>query len=143
MVHVGPDSWIRRRRVARAETACVSAFHLIVAAVIAFAPRHMVITPGTSVAFGFYPPTVWAVWFAVTGIVAGAMTHRNTLLRQAITWCGVFPLGCAFEFAFLAALSQGRGNAVFAIMYPFLLMWWLALAIRLHNGGAGTRWDGS
>lgn len=135
--------WLRRRRIARFEMASVAAFHLSVAVFLVSWPREQIITPGTSVIFGTIPLSIWAGWFAMTGLAAAFCAHRNTELRQALTWIGAFPLGTAWCYGFAIAVSEGRGNAVFLLTYLFLLVWWLALAIRLFVGGTGTRWDGS
>jgi hypothetical protein len=134
--------WLRRRRIARFELACVAAFHLLVAITIAFAPREQVVTPGTSAIFGTIPLPVWVAWFACTGTAATAAVIRATSLRLALTWMGVFPLGLAWTYGFSAAVTDGRGNAVFALVWPFLLAWWLTLAWRMSFGGSETRWSG-
>lgn len=136
-------TWLKRRRVARLEMAGVAAFHLCVAFTMLAAPRDQIITPGTSVIFGTIPLPIWALWFTFTGAAAAACVHRNTELRQALTWIGAFPLGFGWIYGFSIAVGQGRGNAVFLLTYAFLLVWWLALAVRLFVGGSGDRWDGS
>lgn len=134
--------WLRRRNIARFELFCVAAFHLLVGITILTAPRSQVITPGTSVIFGTVPPLAWAAWFLLTGCFAAAAVHRLTQLRLWATWCGVFPLGGAWIYGFSLAVTSGRGNAVFALVWPFLLAWWAALAIRMILGGTEARWDG-
>jgi hypothetical protein len=135
--------WLRRRRIARFEMVGVAACHLLVAGVLLAWPREQIVTPGTSVIFGTFPVPVWAAWFAATGLAAASCAHRNTELRQALTWIGTFPLGVAWCYGFAVALGHGRGNPVFLLTYAFLLFWWFALAVRLFVGGTGTRWDGT
>ena len=137
-----PPRWLRRRSVARFEMGCVSAFHLIVTFLLLAWPREQIVTPGTSVIFGTIPLLAWAVWFTLIGVVAAACVHRNTDLRQALTWIGVFPTGAAWIYGFSVAVSHGKGNAIFAVTWVFLLLWWLTLAMRLHFGGSGNQWDG-
>lgn len=121
---------------------CVAAFHLTVAVVLFTFPRERVVTPGTSVIFGTIPLPVWAIWFALTGLISAACVHRNSDTRQALTWIGVFPLGGGWVYGISYAVSQGHGNSLFALTWVFLLLWWLTLAARLHFGGSGNRWDG-
>lgn len=136
------SSWLRRRSIVRFELGCVAAFHLLVAITIALAPRNQIVTPGTSAIFGTIPLPAWVLWFGLTGGVAVAATVRATATRLALTWIGVFPLGIAWIYGFSVAVTHGRGNAVFAIVWPFLLIWWLTLAVRAHFGGSETRWGG-
>jgi hypothetical protein len=131
----------RNNRIARIEMGAVAGFHLIVAVLLIAAPRERVITPGTSVIFGTFPIPVWFVWFALTGLAAATCVHSNTDLRQALTWIGAFPIGIGWIYGFGVAISQGRGNVLFALFYAFLLVWWATLAARLHFGETGTRWD--
>lgn len=114
----------------------------MVAFTILAAPRERVVTPGTSAIFGTVPLPVWAVWFAATGLVAAAMVVRVTTLRYWLTWCGVFPLGVAWIWGFSVAVQAGRGNAIFALVWPFLLIWWLLTAIRMYLGGTEAWWGG-
>lgn len=137
---IGP--WLRRRNIARFELGCVAAFHLLVAVTILAAPREQVVTPGTSAIFGTIPVLVWAVWFTATGLAAAAATIHVTATRLALTWIGVFPLGGAWIYGFSVAVTAGRGNAVFALVWPFLLAWWALLAWRLFVGGSENRWGG-
>lgn len=135
--------WIHRRSFARIEMGAVSAFHFGVAVVIESFPRERIITPGTSTIFGTIPLHVWAVWFVLAGLSSAACVHRNTDVRQALTWILVFPTGAGWVYGISYAVSQGRGNVIFALAWAFLLLWWLILALRLHFGGSGTSWDGS
>lgn len=134
--------WLRRRNIARFELGCIAAFHLIVAGTLVLAPRRQVVTPGTSAIFGTVPLPVWAVAFLLTGAAATGATLRCTSLRLALTWCGVFPLGAAWIYGFSVAVTAGRGNAVFALVWPFLLIWWASTAVRVYLGGTETRWGG-
>ena len=138
-----PPPWLQHRSVARFEMSCVSSFHLAVAMILLTFPRERVVTPGTSAIFGTIPLLVWAVWFLLIGLVSAACVHRNSDIRQALTWIGVFPTGAGWIYGISFAVSQGRGNAVFALTWVFLLLWWLTLAARLHFGGSGNRWDGN
>ena len=138
----GLAGWLRRRNIARFELGCVATFHLAVALTVAAAPREQVITPSTEAIFGTVPPAIWVLWFGLTGAIAAAATVRATSIRLALTWCGVFPLGAAWIYGFSAAVTDGRGNAVFALVWPFLLAWWVTLAVRMYLGGMGTRWGG-
>lgn len=133
----GLSGWIRRF-----ELSCVAVFHLTVGCTIWFAPRSQVVTPGTSAIFGTVPPAVWVLWFLTTGTVAAAAVYRSTPLRLSLTWIGVFPLGAAWIYGFSVAVLGGRGNAVFALVWPFLLIWWATLAVRCYFGGTGARWGG-
>lgn len=135
-------SWLRRRNVARFEMGCVAAFHAAVAVTIAAAPREQIVTPGTSAIFGTIPLLVWVAWFGLTGLAAAAATLRATPGRLAMTWSGAFPLGAAWIYGFSVAVTDGRGNAVFALVWPFLLAWWITLAVRLYLDGTGSRWGG-
>jgi hypothetical protein len=134
--------WLRRRNIARFELGCVAAFHLLVAVTVAAAPRRQIITPGTSAIFGTIPLLIWVVWFGLTGVAAAAATLSATRWRLALTWMGVFPLGLSWVYGFSVAVTDGRGNAVFALVWPFLLAWWMTLAIRMTLGGTETRWGG-
>lgn len=134
--------WLRRRKVPRLELASVALFHLAVALLITFAPRSQVITPGTSEIFGTVSPPIWAVWFLATGLVAAAAVYRVARGLLWTVWAGVFPLGAAWIYGFSQAVTDGRGNAIFAIVWPFLLVWWLLLAVRLHLGGTEAWWGG-
>lgn len=136
------SGWLRRRNIARFELGCVAAFHLLVGLTIALAPRQQIVTPGTSAIFGTVPPPVWVLWFLATGAIATAAVHRCTPLRLSLTWIGVFPLGAAWIYGFSIAVTTGRGNAVFALVWPFLLIWWATLAVRCYLGGTETRWGG-
>lgn len=138
----GLNPWLRRRNIARFELGCIAAFHLAVCVTLVCAPRNQVITPGTSAIFGTVPLPVWAVAFALTGAAAAAATRCCTSMRLALTWVGVFPLGAAWIYGFLVAVTDGRGNAVFALVWPFLLIWWASTAIRVYLGGSETRWGG-
>lgn len=138
----GSPGWLRRRNLLRAEIGCIAAFHLAVAVTIVLAPRSQVITPGTSAIFGTIPLPVWTVWFAATGSAAAAAVIRVTGLRLWLTWCGVFPLGVAWIVGFSFAVQAGRGNAIVALVWPFLLIWWLFTALRMHLGGTEAWWGG-
>lgn len=138
----GFAAWVRNRHIARFELGCVAAFHLAAAFTIAFAPRDQVITPGTSALFGTIPLPIWVAAFTLAGSAAALSTWRLTPLRLSMTWCQVFPLGVAWIYGFAVAVTDGRGNAVFALVWPFLLVWWLTTAIRLYVGGSETRWGG-
>lgn len=131
-----------RRNLLRFELGCVAAFHLAVAMTIAVAPRAQVVTPGTSAIFGTVPLMVWVAWFAVTGLAGVATVVRVTTLRLWMTWCGAFPLGAAWIWGFSVTVPAGRGNAIFALLWPFLLIWWGLTAIRMYFGGTEDWWGG-
>lgn len=135
-------SWLRRQNLLRFELSFVAGFHLLVAITIVAAPREQVITPGTSAIFGTIPLFLWAVWFFLTGCAAVATVVRVTPLRLWLTWCGAFPLGAAWIYGFSVAVSAGRGNAIFALVWPFLLAWWAFTAARMYLGGTEAWWGG-
>lgn len=134
------SSFLRRRNLLRWEMGAVAAFHLVVAITIAAAPRAQVITPGTAAIFGTIQLPVWVAWFALTGAAAVATVVRVTPVRLWLTWCGAFPLGAAWIFGFATVVPMGRGNAVFAVIWPFLLLWWTFTAVRMYLGGTETWW---
>jgi hypothetical protein len=139
---VGRPTWLHRRNLLRMELGAVAAFHLTVAFTIAAAPREQVVTPGTAAIFGTVPLPVWVLWFALTGAAAVATVVRVTPVRLWLTWCGAFPLGAAWIWGFVTVVPTGRGNAVFAVVWPFLLLWWAFTAVRMYVGGTGSWWGG-
>ena len=141
-LQTGRRSWLRRRNLLRLELGAVALFHLLVAVTIAAAPREQVITPGTSAIFGTVPLYVWVAWFAITGLAAVATVVRVTPLRLWTTWAGAFPLGLAWIYGFSVAVPAGKGNAIFALVWPFLLIWWALTAIRMELGRPGAWWGG-
>lgn len=132
----------RRTDLLRAEVGCIALFHLGVALTMVAAPRDQVVTPGTAVIFGTVPLQIWALWFAGTGLAAAATVARVTVLRFWLTWCGVFPLGVAWIWGFSVAVHAGHGNAIFALVWPFLLAWWVFTAVRMYLGGTEAWWGG-
>jgi hypothetical protein len=140
--HSNQVAWLRRRNLLRLEMGCVAAFHLVVAFTIVAAPRDQVITAGTSAIFGTVPLLAWFVWFLATGVAAAATVVRVTPIRLWLTWCGAFPLGAAWIWGFAVVVPTGRGNAIFAVLWPFLLIWWAFTAVRMYLGGTGAWWGG-
>lgn len=136
-------SWLRRRNLLRMEVGAVALFHLAVAFTLLLAPRERIVTPGTSAIFGTIPVPVWFVWFLLTGLVAVAVVVRSTEVRLWLTWSGVFPLGAAWIYGFSVAVQAGRGNAIFALIWPFLLLWWAFTAVRMYLGRPEAWWGGS
>lgn len=134
--------WVRRRNLLRIEMGVVAVFHLLVGITIAAAPREQIITPGTSAIFGTIPLHAWAIWFVVTGLAAAATVVRVTPFRLWATWLGAFPIGAGWIYGFSVAVTDGRGNAVFALVWPFLLIWWAFTALRMYLGGTEAWWGG-
>ena len=134
--------WLARRNLVRFELGFMSFFHAVIALIVLFAPRKMVVTPGTAAIFGTIPPIVWVVMFSLTSFAAGMAAIRQTTLAYWLTWAQVFPMGLGWVLGFYKALSHGHGSAIFPVVWGAVLVWWALTAIRAHNGEQGTRWNG-
>lgn len=142
----GPDRpltrWLRRRSIARFEMGCVAAFHIFVGLTVALAPRNEIVTPGTAALFGTIHLPLQVIFFLATGAAAAAAAERLSYMRLCLTWCGVFPVGGAWIYGITCAVLSGHGNAVFPVVWSFLLIWWMTLAVRCYLGGTEDRWGG-
>jgi hypothetical protein len=140
--HLAAVAWLGRRELARFELGFCAVWHAGVAFVIGTFPRDRIVTPTTEAIFGTVPLAVWVVWFGAVAVAAGLATAKVTPLRVWLAWCGVFPLGLAWIYGSAVSTVNGSGNAIFALLWPALLVWWAITALRLYLSGQGTRWDG-
>ena len=115
----------------RWELGSVVAFHGLFAAVIAFAPRTLVVTPATWPMFAYlHRPGMAAFFFAVT-IAGAACWVRPTAVRQMATWLGVYMLGAGWITGFIFAIGDGRGGLYGVVVWAVLLALWTSTAVRL------------
>lgn len=123
-----------------------SAFHLVGAGAIAFAPHHQLITQGTRPVFEQVDMTlqaleipltsraVWAALFFAAGIAALTLTLRVSTARQLVTWFLVIPIGFDWSATFVLSVLNGGGSAMGAVAYPTLLTVWSVAAVRTALG---------
>ena len=108
-----------------------SAFHLLLAGALLFAPDHQVYNAGTKPIFDLAPRWLWGLACLSAGVTALLVLHRPTMLRQMATWYVVIPLGSMWSGTFLLALVNGYGSAIGAVVFPFLYLWFATAAFRI------------
>lgn len=134
-VEAGPLRRLKQFDWERFLLAKCSAFHLLAAFTLAFAPHDQVYNAGTAPVFALASPHLWALAFAAGGVAAGLgsryMPHGIPLFLLALA---VFPLGVLWFSAFVMAVLQGHGSALSVVVWPFLYSSWLVAIARLGLG---------
>ena len=111
-----------------------AAFHLAMAAPLAFAPKAQIVNAGTAPVFDIASRNVWAVIFLTAGLLAVAALHWQTAPVQLLTWLIVFGVGGAWLTAFSLAVLNDRGSAIGVTVWPFLYGPWAVAGIRMALG---------
>jgi len=115
-----PVRWLRDHAARIILTIC-SAFHLLMAAVLAFMPEDLVVTEGWLPVFTLMGRHPWAVVYLIAGVSAAALVAKATLPRMICTWGTVVPTGFAWTGTFAIGVIQGRGSAIGLVVWPTLL----------------------
>ena len=111
--------------------AACTAFHLLIAGALFFAPDHQVFNAGTKPIFDLASRYVWGAACLSAAVTGALLLQRRTMFRQMATWYVVIPLGFMWSGTFLIALIAGQGSAIGAVVFPFLYLWFGAAAIRI------------
>lgn len=111
-----------------------AAFHLAMAAPLAFAPEMQIISAGTQPVFEIASRYVWAGIFLTAGLLAVTVLYWQTAPVQLITWMAVFGVGGVWLMAFILAVLNDRGSAIGVTVWPFLYGPWAVAAVRMALG---------
>lgn len=105
-----------------------SAFHVITAVTLAFAPLDQVLTEGTRPVLEIASRQVWAVVFCAVGLAVAFVLRRRHDAAQWLIWLSVMFLGGMWLTAFGLAVLRGEGSAVGVVVWPFLYGPWAIVA---------------
>lgn len=140
-----PADLIRSRNWLRAELLSVAAVHALMGAVIAWAPRDIVVTSGSAPVFELMPRALdidearaaYAVLFTVTGLAISVLAWSATrLVVHVVAFLSVWSTGL-WSLTFLIAALNGLGSALGAVVFPAILLWVGFLLIRVtQSSGA-------
>ena len=106
-------------------------FHVSLVAVMALLPYDVVDTEGTHPALQLLPQRVWAVVFAVAGVLVWRLLHVCTHAAQMVTWFAVFVPAGAWLWPLALAVATGGGSPVLLVFVVFLYAVWAILAFHI------------
>lgn len=93
--------------------AVLTAFYLVGAVTMTFAPDNQLFTQGTRPVFELASPLMWAAWFLTASAMTFALALRVTGPRQVAAWVVVIPSQTVWIGAGLIAVwVEDRGSAM-------------------------------
>jgi len=111
-----------------------AAFHIAMAAPLAFAPKAQIVNAGTQPVFEIASRHVWAGIFLAAGLLAAAVLYDPPKWCQLGAWLVVFGVGGAWLTAFILAVLNDKGSAIGVTVWPFLYGPWAVAAVRMALG---------
>lgn len=127
-------TWFRRMTWDRYLLGACAVFHLVVGALLAFAPYDQILTAGTRPALELAPRHAWAALFVAVGVAVATLTRSRRPGMRLFVWFAVLFLGGAWLTAFGSAVLLGRGSALGLGLWGFLYGLWATVAFRLGLG---------